>query len=183
MRTMILFASLLVTGCLSRPIEARYFDPSLPEAPCDPAQVASRPVRLGHITAAPYLRDRIVWRLSENEVAFDEMNRWAAPPEMLLEDALSRYLVARNGFQRSDSASACTVSVHVVAFEVERPAKDVLVRVLVTLRDPSGEAQRGAFEARQPAAIDDPRSVAQAAGIALSDVVRRLGDWLRQSLA
>jgi len=32
------------------------------------------------------------------------------------------------------------------------------------------------------ATIDTPRSVAEAAGIALADAIRRLGDWLRPLL-
>jgi len=176
-------ASLLLLGaCVAGRLEARYFDPHPPDILCDPPQATTRPVRLGHVTAAPFLRDRIVWRISETEVAFDDANRWAAPPDRLAADALGRALVARNGFLRSDSVRAATLDVHVAAFEVERAKADVVVRLEATLRDPSGAPQRGTFEARQVATIDTPRSVAEAAGIALADAIRRLGDWLRPLL-
>lgn len=184
MRATILFAPLLLAACLSKnaPIEPRYFDPRLPEASGDPAPPAAKPVRLGYVTAAPYLRDRIAWRLAENEVGFDDLNHWAASPDLLVDDALKRYLVPENGFPRTDSANAHTLYVYVAAFEVERSSKEVVVQLQATLHDPAGTLQRGVVEAKHAADIDDPRSVAQAAGVALSEAVRLLGEWLRPAL-
>jgi ABC-type uncharacterized transport system auxiliary subunit len=181
----LLLAPVLLAACLSKnkPIETRYFDPRLPELSGEAVPAGSPlTVRLGYVTAAPFLRERIVWRLAPNEVGFDDLNYWAAPPDMLAEDALKRYLVPQNGFVRTDSASADTLYVYVAAFEVDRDGKQVVVQLQATLHEPKGTLQRGAFEAKVGADIDDPRAVAQAAGAALADATRRIGEWLNQTL-
>lgn len=185
MRAKVLLASLLLVACVSKnpPVETRYFHPRVPDATgAPPGNPAAEPVRLVQVVAAPHLGDRIVWRLVENEIGFDELNRWAASPAMIVEDALKRYLDAQNGFLRSESATVRTLSVHVTAFEVERLSTRFVVQLQATLRDPSGALQSAAFEGEHPATIDDPRSVAEAAGEALASALRGLCEWLRQTL-
>jgi uncharacterized lipoprotein YmbA len=185
MRAEVLLASLLLVACVSKnpPVETRHFHPRVPDAMGAPAgSPAAEPVRLVQVVAAPYLGDRIVWRFAENEIGFDELNRWAASPTTIVEDALKRHLSPQNGFLLSESATARTLSVYVAAFEVDRPSTRFVVQIQATLRDPSGALQSAAFEGEHPATIDDPRSVAEAAGEALATALRGLGEWLRQAL-
>jgi uncharacterized lipoprotein YmbA len=181
-RTRSLAPLLLLAACVAPRLEAHYYDPHPSDVAGDPATATTRPVRLGHVTAAPYLRDRIVWRIADTELFFDEENRWAAPPERMVEEALRRDLDPRNGFPRSDAAGTATLDVHVAAFEVERGKGDVYVRLEATLASPDGSLRRGTCEARQVATVSDNRSIATAMGIALAEAIRRLGDWLRPSL-
>src|SRR5262249_60659521 len=76
-------AVLLCGGCLSQnaPATPRYFHPATP-APAASANAApagdALKVRLGRVSAAPYLGDRMVVRVSDVEIGFDELHRWAA---------------------------------------------------------------------------------------------------------
>ena len=185
MRAKVLLVSLLLVACVSKnpPVETRYFHPRVPDARGTPLEnSAAQPVRLVQVVGAAHLGDRIVWRLVENEIGFDELNRWAALPATIVEDALQRYLEPRNGFVRSESATARTLSVYVTAFEVERPSTRFMVQIQATLRDPSGTLQTATFEGQHPATLDDPRSVAEAAGEALATALRGLGEWLGHAL-
>ena len=114
------------TSCLSQgEVDMpRYFHPRAGVA----EQAASLTVR--RVTAAGYLSERMMWRLSNVEVAYDDLNRWAAPPATLIEEAL-----------RGTAPGGAAVDVHVTAFEGDRTRG-----VALTSKPPPGASGKAIFD-------------------------------------
>jgi ABC-type uncharacterized transport system auxiliary subunit len=139
-------------------------------------------VRLGRVSAAPYLGERMVVRVSDVEIGFDELHRWAAPPDVMVEDALRRLLVPDNGFVVSDALDALVVDAHVAAFEGVSASKSVAIEIDLTLQQPGGgNASRGTVRVMRPTNVDDPAAVAKSAGEALGEASVDIAKWLHQT--
>ena len=182
MRVFLLLTTLIAAGCLGKKdaLEARYFHPRLPAPDAGTVADPGRPVRLGRVSAAPYLEARVVWRVSKHEIGFDENNRWAAPPDRMAEDALGR-LAERGGVHRSEASDAGYLEIYVAAFEVDLGADQAVVSIRASLQSSeSRETRYRTFEARRDADPKDMESVAQRMGEALQEVVEAIAAWVRQ---
>jgi uncharacterized lipoprotein YmbA len=175
--------SLALVGCLSQnpPIELRYFRPLLPDAVADPAPGEPRELRLDRVTAAPHLRERMVWRSSDIELGFDDVNLWIADPAALVEDALVRVLFLERGFAATDARDAPSLDVHVTAFEeVIGSSRSCEVELRVAYRAASDGPQRTRLIRREaPIGAPGPEAFVRAAGRALHAAALELADWLQ----
>src|SRR4051812_29143552 len=104
----------LSCGCAllnkAEPLTPRYFsaEPSGPgagaaverAAALRDASAPARELKLGRVTSASYLGERLVFRDSAYELGFYEDRRWTEKPEAYFRRALSRALYEDGGFRR-----------------------------------------------------------------------------------
>lgn len=148
-RVGILFV-MMTSGCAllgkSEALSPRYFSPDTSlAAPAQPSAQRGRAdsemdqafqLRLGRITAAPYLGERIVYRESNYELGFYEERRWTEKPGVYLQRALSQALFEVRGVRRIVSGPGPTLEVELTefaAFKQEPPL--ALVRATYILYD------------------------------------------------
>ena len=139
-----LLLCLVLGSCLSQnpPPVIHYFHPALPEAAQADTSQLPQPLNLGRISASAYLHEEMVWRISEVELGFDDLNRWVEDPALLLREALEQVLFQEVGFRYSTAVDALSAEFHLSRFE-ERPSPErgVCVQLFVTV-------QRGAMTSR-----------------------------------
>jgi cholesterol transport system auxiliary component len=115
----------------------RYFSPEIPSAAGAgersraPARADAPELRLGRITAASYLGERIVFRDSKYELDFYEGRRWSENPDEYLRRALSQSLFEEHGLHRIISGGGPTLEVELTEF-AELRVKPPVARVSVT---------------------------------------------------
>jgi ABC-type uncharacterized transport system auxiliary subunit len=182
--------ALILFACLAprEPTAPRFFSPGEASG-ADAAPVAGAPpvaaeLRLRRVTAADYLRRRMVWRRGV-EVGFYDLARWTQPPASYVETRLSQELFERRQLRRATRPDAPSLTVELLRFDdVLEPAREGVVALAVRLDDASRVAllDRG-FVARRPVAGDSPEAVAQALGEALSDAIRQIGQAVADVLA
>jgi cholesterol transport system auxiliary component len=88
-------------------------------------------LRLGRITAASHLRERIVFRDSKYELNFYEGRRWSEKPEAFLRRALAKSLFEERGLRRIISGSGPTLEVELTEF-AEMKRSPPVARVAAT---------------------------------------------------
>lgn len=165
------------SGCLSRAPEPRYFRPE--SAGLDGALVGASPaegavpLRLRSVRGAPFLRERIVWRISPVEYGLYDSRRWSELPASYVGRALLSALLGTPGLRLTDELRAPSLRVEVVAFEeVFRPRHVASVGLVVSLA--GSERQRlldRSFRVDEPIAGEEPAETARAMGRALDRVV------------
>lgn len=185
--TVLAVATLSAAGCLvaQPPAEPRYFTPAEPRATdADPAPRAAAPqLRVRRVRAAPYLRDRMVWR-SGVEIGYYDLLRWTETPARFAQRWLETELFERRALRRSTSPVAPTLDASLEAFdEVLAPAHEAAVALGVVLTDPKlGTLVDRTIEVRRPIASDDPGAVADALGEALTAAAQQVGDAVAGAL-
>jgi uncharacterized lipoprotein YmbA len=123
------------TGCAllgkSDALDARYFSPEVSHSAArgassnqasGSAASSGAELRLGRVTAASYLGERIVYRDSSYELNFYEESRWAEAPDVYLRRALARSLFEEHGVRRLLSGLGPTLEVELSEFEELRAA-------------------------------------------------------------
>ena len=180
-------AAALAAGCLlpQPAAEPRYFAPSpLATSASDPPRTSAAPeLRLRRVRAAAYLRNRIVWR-NGVELGFYDLLRWTEPPARYVQTWLEEELFERRDLRRATDPNAPQLLVRLSAFdEVLAPAHEGVVTLDVTLLGPDRESLfERSFSARAPIASDDPKAVADALGVALTDATRQVADAVVEAL-
>ena len=187
-----LLAGLLVLGgCLFRtPDSPRFFRPGSltleatagdEAAPPAPGGIA---IRLRGVRSEPFLRERIVWRVSEVEYGLYEQRRWIDLPAHYVERALRARLRATPGLRLTDDPRAAALHVAVLAFDdVLAPSHAANVALAVALEDPMrGRFFERTLNARVDIVNGDPASMAKAMGQALDDAVAQVADAVRLSM-
>lgn len=180
----VLAGALVLAGCFLRNDSRapRYFYPESADA--EGMDSAGRvdaqhvPLRLRRFYAAPYLRERIVWRASDVEYGFYEERRWTEPPTAYVERAFGHELFVRRGLRHGGIGDAAACDVELLAFdEVLAPAHEAVVSVVVRLAAPDRtELLERLVTARRPVAgTGDPGAVAHAMGEALDAAVAEAG--------
>ncbi|MEX2208305.1 MAG: ABC-type transport auxiliary lipoprotein family protein [Myxococcota bacterium] len=177
-------AALLLAACLAprQPAEPRYFSPGFaPSASAANGNAvsisASAPeLRLRRVTAADYLRRRIVWRRGV-EVGFYDLLRWTQPPASYVEARLAHELFEKRGLRRATRPDAPSLTVELLTFDdVLEPAHEGVVALAVRLADASQQALLDrTFITRRPVAGDTPDAVARALGEALDEAIDQAG--------
>jgi cholesterol transport system auxiliary component len=156
-------------------LSPRYFDPGATEhqaSKAAPEGDAARPaVRLGRVVAAEHLKERLVYRASNEEISFYEDRRWTEQPENYLRRALARALFEDAGLRQVVSGAGPTLEAEMTAFEeVRGPKPFVRVSITVVLHDDSVSRLRHTFT------VDKPLEGGQAA----DQIVQALAFVLRQ---
>ena len=175
-------AACLLSGCAffgkTDPLDARYYSAELSDAPAVKAAPASGvPLRLGSISGATHLRERIAYRESEREVGFYEGRRWTERPESYLQRALSQALFEQRGMQRITSGIAPTLDVELTHFdELLGSPHTVRVRARVMLRDRRSTRFEHTFGADQEVKGSEFVGVAEALSVALGRCVEQIAD-------
>jgi len=192
-----LLVGLLATGCAlltkADPLTPRYFSAepsgtgpatggSVTALPGD-SSAAARELKLGRVTSASYLGERLVFRDSPYELGFYEDRRWTEKPEAYFRRALSRALYEQGGFRRVVSGAGPTLDCELVEFaELRSPAHVARARanfVLYDSRSVRTEATvtvelpiPGSKEGAQPA--ESVAALSLALTSAVDEIVRRV---------
>ncbi len=116
----------------------RFF--SLVAAPGRPA-AAEAPsngdeLRLGHVTGATHLEERLIYRDSAYEINYYRDLRWTEPPELCLKRWLARVLFEERGLTQVVGGASPTLEVQLTAFEeLLVPTHLARAKVIVKLHD------------------------------------------------
>jgi ABC-type uncharacterized transport system auxiliary subunit len=120
MRARLPWAPFLLASCISSNPPAppvRWFDPT----PSDPPPFERPGAQLPsvNVTAAPTVRQDFVLRVGARELAIDELHRWSATPDRLVQQALDRALFGPGAGVPGSGPGSGTVNVRVARFEVD----------------------------------------------------------------
>ena len=187
----LLVGLLVLGGCLLRtPDPPRFFRPgsaaleAAAEDQADPPAAGGIAIRLRGVRSEPFLRERIVWRVSEVEYGLYEQRRWIDLPAHYVEQALGRRLRETPGLRLTNDPQAVALHVDVLAFDdVLAPTHEANVTLAVTLEDRAhGRLLMRTLDARAGIENDDPASMAKAMGQALDDAVAQVADAVRLSV-
>jgi ABC-type uncharacterized transport system auxiliary subunit len=178
-------------GCLFRTAESpRFFRPgsatldAAPREDVDAPATGGSPIRLRGVRSEPFLRERIVWRVSEVEYGLYEQRRWIDLPAHYVEHALEARLRETPGLRMTNDPRAVALHVDVLAFDdVLAPSHAADVTLAVALEDPvRGRLLERTFDVRIGIGDGQPASMAMAMGQALDDAVAQVADAVRLSL-
>jgi ABC-type uncharacterized transport system auxiliary subunit len=178
-------------GCLLRTADPpRFFRPTsatLDAAAGDeahPQVTEGIPIRLRAVRSEPFLRERIVWRVSDVEYGFYEQRRWIDLPAHYVERALRIRLQSTPGLRLTTDPRAAALRVDVLAFDdLLAPTHAANVALAVALEDPArSRPLERTFSAQAAIGGDDPTSMAKAMGQALDDAVAQVADAVKLSL-
>jgi ABC-type uncharacterized transport system auxiliary subunit len=123
------------------PMVPRYFSPesasgTVGDAPPPAKAPAGTLLRLGRVGGGSYLKERIVFRSSNEELGFYEDRRWTERPEIFLQRALERALYEQRGLRRALTGASPTLSADLIEFEEVRGARPVgRLRIAFALHD------------------------------------------------
>lgn len=184
-------AALLLAACLAprEPAEPRYFSPGFAssanaaDGPAQPIASNAPEVRLRRVSAADYLRRRMVWRRGV-EVGFYDLLRWTQPPASYVEERLAHELYEKRGLRRVTRPDSASLTVELLAFDdVLEPTHEGVVALAVRLSDASQMALLDrTFATRRPVEGDTPGAVARALGEALSEAIDQVGAAVASAL-
>jgi len=184
-----LLAGLVVLGgCLLRtPDSPRFFRPgsaaldATANDEADSPATGGIPIRLRGVRSEPFLRERIVWRVSDVEYGLYEQRRWIDLPAHYVEHALRTRLRETPGLQLTNDLRAVVLHVDVLAFDdVLAPTHAANVALGVALEDPMrGRLFVRTFNAQVGIENGEPASMAKAMGQALDDAVAQVVDAVR----
>jgi uncharacterized lipoprotein YmbA len=182
----------LQSGCAltgkGEPMAPRYFNPQPPALTDSDAASPPFELRLGQVSSASHLDERISYRVSAAEVGFYDDMRWTEPPEAYLRRALERELFEQRKLTRVATGAASVLDVELTAFEELRTSPP-RVRVTLTfgLRDDRRALLERSLELEAPlsdkAGLDKPQRVAEALAATLNRAVQTIGSDVVQRLA
>lgn len=177
----------------SEPIVPRYYDPDLSDLPVRPAaadvdveraraSAKARVLRLGRVTAAAHLGERLVFRNANRELGFYEERRWTESPDAYLHRALAEVLFEREGIRRLIGGPGVTLDVELVEFEEIKkrpPVAHARATLLLhegksVLRERTVDVERAVGSGTRGEPGDSPDVVVHAMSLALGDLVNRL---------
>lgn len=161
-------------------LSPRYFNPQLVAGPHSRAATQPFELRLGQVSSASHLDERISYRISAAEVGFYEDRRWTEIPEAFLRRALERELFEERRLSRVVSGIAPILDVELTSLEEVR-GKPTRARVTLTvsLRDERRSLLERSVELEEPvseqAGADPAQRLAQALAVTLARAVQTVG--------
>lgn len=166
------------------PLEPRYFSPTLSDGALERSGEAREgarapqglALRLGRVSSAASLKERIMHRDSLHEVGFYEERRWTERPEVFLRRALSRSLFEEHGLSRIVSGAGQTLEVELSELEEVRGSSPVArLRITYALHDEHLVRRARTLVIERPLAPSaDGEAIAAALGEALREAVGRV---------
>lgn len=190
---LLLCATLPLAGCAffgkAAPLDVRYFtlDDGAPQsAPAQtaPGAASGKKVRLGSVTAAAHLRERLVFRDSPVELGFHELSRWSERPDAYVRRGMSRALFEERGVEQVLSGASHVVDVDLLALD-EITGKDAKVRVTLafSLHDDVHVALENTITVEKPIAKSgDMPSAVEAFRDALREALAKSADQITAKL-
>jgi cholesterol transport system auxiliary component len=193
-RCALIFLMATATGCAltskSDPMTPRYFSPDESRgrgqiAASKTGERESEPhateLRLGRITAASYLGERIVFRDSNYELGYYEERRWTERPEAYLRRAVARALFEDRGVRRVVSGAAPALDIELSEFAELRSPPIVRVRATYVLYDERLVRRQATITIERPipstaAASQSAETAARAMADAFGDAVNQIAD-------
>lgn len=182
--------AMLAGGCAltskSEPLMPHYYDPDLSSLPVaaantDVASATGPALRLGRVSAAAHLRERIVFREGNRELGFYEGRRWTETPDAYLRRALADVLFERKGIHRFVGGAGLTLDVELLDFEeVLAPRPMAHARATFVLHDGRTVLRERTVDVDRPIAPvgkgegESADAAVQAMSLALSELVGRL---------
>jgi ABC-type uncharacterized transport system auxiliary subunit len=189
-RLCMLLLAQLTCGCAlltkAEPLTPRYFSAE----PSDSRTVSAdgraigraapaRELKLGRVTSASYLGERLVFRDSAYELGFYEDRRWTEKPEAYFRRALSRARYEDGGFRRVVSGGGPTLDCELVELaELRAPAHLARARVNFVLYDPRSVRTEATVTVDLPIAASNGEAQATASVAALSQALVRAVDQI-----
>lgn len=189
--------TLLVALCVLQPscaltskadaLSPRYFNPQSPAGTRSEPAPQPFELRLGQVSSASHLDERISYRISAAEVGFYDDRRWTEIPEAFLRRALERELFEQRRLTRVVTGAAPVLDVELTAFEElrQRPEK-VRVTLTFALRGERRSQLERSLELEAPLEQgegDEAQRVAQTLATTLTLAVRTIGDEVVKRLA
>lgn len=154
-------------------------DPATRSSADGGAATAVHDIRLGKVSSAGYLRERIAYRSAGNEIGYlDGQVRWTESPEDYLRRALSKDLFETRGLRQRISGPGLTLEVELTGFEeVRGPNHVARVASRWWLRDEHHVLIQRSSSVERPieGGDGDPMAVTRALGAGLQSAVSELG--------
>jgi cholesterol transport system auxiliary component len=169
-------------------LSPRFFSPEPVSAARSPKSAQAFEMKLGQVSSASHLDERIAYRVGGSEMGFYDDRRWTEIPEAYLRRALERELFEQRGLSRVVNGEAPTLDVELTAFE-ELRSKPLKARVTIafSLRDERHSLIERTLDVEQPVTgqpdADPARQLAETMTAALDGAVRELGAEVVSSLA
>lgn len=178
---------------------ARYFSPEREPDPASPAPAgapevrtsgaseAPREVRLGRVTGAPHLEERLVYRPSAHEIGYYRELRWTEPPEAALARLLARALFEEHGLRHVVGGAGPAIDVQLTSLdEILAPVHLARAQVVATLQDEHLVLWQETLTVDLPIAGardgDPTLATVEALGEALQTAARRVADRVAREL-
>ena len=144
-------------------------------------------LRLGRITAASYLGERIVYRESNYELGYYEERRWTERPEAYLRRAVARALFEDRGVRRVVSGAGPTLDVELSELAELRSPPVVRVRATYVLYDERLVRRQATLTIERPipkaaTASQSAETAARAMADAFGDAVNQIADRVAADL-
>ncbi|MCK9462462.1 MAG: PqiC family protein [Proteobacteria bacterium] len=176
------------------PGDARFF--SMERAPSQavaaPAEVPGGTgdplkLRLGRVTGAPHLEERVVYRDSAHEIGYYREVRWSEPPELFLKRQLARVLFEDRGIRHVMGGAERTLLVKLTALdEILAPQHLARAQVVVKLHDEHVVLWEKTLTVDRPVAVRSDGDLAiatiEALGEAMQAIVDRIADGVVREL-
>lgn len=182
---------LLTLGCAltskAEVVTPRYFSPDPATTVRSPKAPEGLELRLGQVSSASHLDERIAYRVAGSEMGFHDDQRWSENPEAYLRRALERDLFEERQLSRVVSGDAPILDVELTGFE-ELRGQPTKARVAVTfsLRNERRSIVERSLDLRRPlapsAGADDAQRLAETLTHTLDEAVREVGDEVVKSL-
>jgi cholesterol transport system auxiliary component len=190
LRRALLLAALSIStmGCAltskSEPLAPRYFSPERSgdgEAAEARATASAIELKLGRVSGASYLDERLVYRDSRYELGYYQERRWTEEPAHYLARRLSRVLFEQRGIRQVVGGAAPTLEVELTAFEeIRSPSPIVRVGLVAKLHDQRLVRWAETLTVEQPIVVkaggDLPDAIVEALATALRGAVDRIAD-------
>ncbi len=162
-------------------LSPRYFSPQPVDAVSSPKAPRAYELRLGQVSSASHLDERIAYRVGGSEMGFYDDRRWTEIPEAYLRRALERDLFEERGLSRIVTGEGPTLDVELTAFEELRGSPEAArVTLTFSLRDGRTSFIERTLDVEQPVlnrlAADPVQRLTQTMTEALRDAVRQIGD-------
>lgn len=180
--------ALPLAGCAffgkAAPLDVRYFTldaegaPSAAApAPSAPGAAAGKKLRLGSVTAAAHLRERLVFRDSPVELGFHELSRWSERPDAYVRRGMSRALYEERGVEQVLSGNGHVVDVDLLALdELKGESPRVRVTLAFSLHDDVRVVLENTVTVEKPTPKTDMPSVVEAFRDALREAIAKAAD-------
>ncbi len=191
-RALAVVCCVLPLGCAltskAEVLTPRYFSPQSVRRSHSPQVNESLELRLGQVSSASHLDERMAYRVGGAEMGFYDDQRWTENPEAYLRRALEQDLFEERGLSRIFAGEAPILDVELTAFEEVRgqPPK-ARVALTFSLRDDRRSVLERTLELERPivgsADTDPAQRLAETLSDSLNEAVRKVGDEVVARLA